>query len=146
MKGCKHLPLSVLPPLPHFTVLGFHRLIRVTCPSLYGQGPYIPYFILSSLPYRFSFFSTIGPFPNAAHDLLCSFSGKSLICLCCSSVIPGTLVCPVVPGESTSASLVYLHAIFGLFQNALCMMVDTSSPAHARETAAPGCRWMEMSV
>ena len=104
MKGWKHIPLSVLTPLPYFAVLGFHRLIRVTCPSLYGQGPYILYFIVSSLSYRLSLYSTNGAFPKDAHDLLGSFSANSPICLYYSFVFPGTLVRPVVPGESTSFS------------------------------------------
>ena len=108
MKGLKNFPPSVLPPFPYFAVLGFHRLIRVTCPSLYERGPYIPFFIISSLSYRFSYYSTLCAFPNAAHDLICPFSGNSLMCLYCSSLIPGTLVCTVVPGESASASLMYL--------------------------------------
>ena len=50
---------------------------------------------------------------------LALFSENSLICLYCSSVIPRTLMCPVVPGESSSASLTHLHGVFGLFQKTL---------------------------
>ena len=125
----------MLPPLPYFAVFGIRTLIRVTCSSLHGRGPYIPYVILSSLSYRVSVYATISAFSNAAHHLLCFIRGNSFICLYCPSDVPGTLLCPVVPGERTSASLTYLHAVFGLFQNALCKMVDTSPLAHARETA-----------
>lgn len=54
-----------------------------------------------------------------------------------SSVIASTLVCLIVPGNGTSASLMYLHVVFRLFQNALCATVATSCYAHGRETVPP---------
>ena len=50
---------------------------------------------------------------------------------------PRELLAPSDPGAITSMSLMYLHAVFGLFQYALCMMVDRESPAKARDTAPP---------
>ena len=84
------------------------------------------------------YYTTIGSLPKAAHDLLCSLNGNSLITLYWSSVTPGTMEYPVDPGDTTWASCMYFHAVFGFFQNARCIMVeDRSSPANARETAPP---------
>ena len=132
MKGWKHLPLSVLPPLPHFAVLGFHRLIRATCPSLYGQGSYIPYFTLSSLSYRFSFYSTIGAFPNAAHDLLCSFSGNLLTCLYCSSVVLVESASLLTPGDCVVKRVLVLPALL------LAFVRTASTPCTALPIASHG--------
>ena len=51
--------------------------------------------------------------------------------------MPSTMATPFAPGETTSIRRMYLEAVFGLFQNALCMMVAVESPASARETAPP---------
>ena len=44
----------------------------------------------------------------------------------------------VVPGESPSASLLFLRAFRGLSQNDICLTSDTTSSAQARDIAPLG--------
>ena len=48
-----------------------------------------------------------------------------------AEVTPSTIPVPSDPGATTSISLMYLHAVFGLFQYARCIIVDKESPANA---------------
>ena len=79
---------------------------------------------------------------NAAHERLCSLRGNSLNVANWAEVTPSTIPVPSDPGATTSISLMYLHAVFGLFQYARCIIVDKESPANALEKAPPdrkGC-------
>ena len=55
---------------------------------------------------------------NAAHERLCSLRGNSLNVANWAGVTPSTIPVPSDPGATTSISLMYLHAVFGLFQYA----------------------------
>lgn len=48
------------------------------------------------------------------------------------------MMCPVVPGERPSAGLLFLRAFFGLSQNDICLVVDTSSSAGDYDIAPLG--------
>ena len=74
---------------------------------------------------------------NAAHELLCSLSGNSLNDANLAEGTPFTIPVPSDPGATTSVSLMYLYAVFGLFQYALCIIVDKESPANVLEIALP---------
>ena len=117
-------------------LLPLHRLPRDACRSLNGHGPSIPCFTSPSMLDRYSIYSIIGAFPNAAHDVLLSMTGNSLICQYCSCVIPGTFAYPVVPGESTLADLSYTSMPFSCSSRILSAQL-LAFPAHARETAPP---------
>ena len=86
--------------------------------------------ILNSCP-------SIRLFAKAAHDLLTSLMGHSLICLYWFSEIPSTLTSPSVPGQTTSIRRMYPEAVRGFSQTVLCLLVDVESPANARETPPP---------
>lgn len=76
-------------------------------------------------------------FPKAAYDLLCSLTQWKVVVnsLYLLSVIPSTIVSSSTPGETTSISRMFLHAVHGFDLNALCIVVDTDLPANARKTA-----------
>ena len=79
----------------------------------------------------------MGSVPNDDHDLLCSLNENSLICLYCSAETPFTTAFPTAPGDTTSMILMYLYAVLGLFQKALSMMEERSSPFRAFVIAPP---------
>ena len=79
----------------------------------------------------------MGSVPNADHDLLCSLNENSLICLYRSAETPFTTAFPTAPGDTTSMILIYLHVVLGLFQKALSMVEERSSPLRALVIAPP---------
>ena len=135
----KHPPRPVLQPLPYSTAASIRiTILRLFADYRHDNGAVFPtlLFLARSCANGYLCY-TIGSFPNAPHDLLCSLSGNSLINLYWSYLTPGTIEHPDEPSDTTRASFMYLHAVLGFFQNALCTIVDRSSPANARETAPP---------
>ena len=84
-----------------------------------------------------------GLFPKAAHDLFCSLRGNSLNSLYWFCETPSTMAIPSAPGETTSIRRMYLEAVRGLFQIALCMIVAVEGHfcqwCSRRRAPRPGC-------
>ena len=113
------------------TLLSFssRTFSRDNCPNSVPKRALYPipfFFCVRSIPILFR-----RQLVRECRPRLCFFK-RNLICLCYSFVILGTLVCPVLPGESASPSQLYRRAVFGVCLNDIWTIVDTSS-AHAHE-------------